>query len=188
MGERTTDYRGRVWVPIASDVAAGYDRNALGDWVLMGLVVYGPNTAKIRGVRLRGRDQIPGTADFISSIRQETPPTPQQVAEAWERVRANDEGWREWHASLEDQRSAVLAAGKAADEAAAPELLKRRDGEAPDDFYRRIAKAHKALAAWTGRPTQFLANRAGVPEGTAAAWVSRARARGVYDDEGGEQP
>lgn len=52
--------------------------------------------------------------------------------------------------------------------------MSRRPGESPDDFYRRISQAYRD----GGRSVKVLALRAGVPNGTAAAWVSRARARG----------
>lgn len=56
----------------------------------------------------------------------------------------------------------------------------RMPGEAPDEFYARVGRVHRLLAARGKHPTATLAVMAGVPDGTAAAWVSRARARGVY--------
>jgi hypothetical protein len=84
-------------------------------------------------------------------------------------------------------RGRVTASGGVVDEiavATAPEELMRRAGESPDDFYRRIARAHRALSKGTKRPTMELGRKAGVRVGTAAAWVNRARARGLYEEEG----
>jgi hypothetical protein len=182
MSERTTDYPGRIWLAYGPDAAAGYEHDALGDWVLMGLVIYGPTTAKLRGARLRDLEESGGMA--IHVIVQDSPPTPEQVAKAW----AHHQHYYKGMALVEAETAAMIAAGRAearqhaVDQDARPEALARVDGEDPDDFYRRVAHAHRALSAVTKRPTTELARRAGVPEGTAAAWVSRARARGWIEE------
>lgn len=173
MSERTTNYptgpESRTWKPLSPDMAAGYERDALGDLALVGLMIYGPTTDKLRGTRLRDleRPQV-----IVNGIRQEAPPTPEQIAVAWGRT-------QEVHELFARGRKKAQAELDAATQA---EELQRRDGEDPDDFYQRIARAHRILSATTRRPTAELARRAGVPAGTAAAWVSRARARGWIKD------
>ena len=53
----------------------------------------------------------------------------------------------------------------------------RVPGESPDDFYARIRIVHALLSELTDAPTSALADWAGVPIGTAAAWMHRARKR-----------
>lgn len=172
MSERTTDYPGRIWVAYAPDAAAGYELDGLGDWRLIGVVVYGPTTEKLRGTRLRDLEESGGMSAGV--MKQDAPPTPEQVAQA----RLSEQWDAERKAAKAEARRAWVR------DVTKPEDLTRHDGEDPDEFYRRIARAHVALSEATDRPTQELARRAGVPYGTAAAWVSRARARGLLDEEG----
>lgn len=183
--DRITDYPDRFWRAIAVDIAAGYERNALGEWLLIGLVVYGPSTEKLRGIRLRGLDRI-GADELADSsvIPQVEPPTPDQVQQAWGTVPKP--------ATFSTRSSPAIASGGVGSFVVTPDVapaitreeLSRRDGESADEFYRRIARAHRALSKVTTRPTKELARIARVPPGTGAAWVSRARARGMFDEEG----
>ncbi len=59
-----------------------------------------------------------------------------------------------------------------------PGVLKRVPGEDPGEFYERVAHAYYLLANTTGTPTTTIAQTAGVPKTTAAAWVREARKRG----------
>jgi hypothetical protein len=169
---RMTDYPARFWVAISADGAAGYERNALGEWMLIGLVIYGPTTEKLRGTAFR--DVIP----------QAEPPTPGQVADSWSRVQSGIPAPAQLRSAMEPVEDMAYAAEIML--ATSPEALRKQDGERPDDFYRRIVRAHKALRAVTNKPTAELARRAGVPAGTAAAWVSRAKARGLFNEEGAQ--
>lgn len=194
--EHATDYRGRIWIPIAEDVAAGYLPDLLGGWALDGIVMYGPDTEKVRGLKLRGLERLDSADPSLGKAMRQDAPTREQVAEAWSRGAATfstreggavASGGRSTFAVSGDltvttaQQSAAIAKEVAA--STAPEELSRREGESPDDFYRRIARAYTALGAaelagLSRRPLMAeLAHRAGVPVGTAAAWVSRARSR-----------
>lgn len=159
-----------IWKVIGADVVAGYQRDALGQWVLVGLVIYAPTTDKVRGMRLRRLERT-RWFPISRSFEQDAPPSREQVASAWARGAAAVD-------MPPDREDRWLAA--AIKSATRPENLKRRESDTPDDFYRRIAEAHALLSRATNRPTVELAKRAGVPAGTAAAWVSRAKARGMY--------
>jgi hypothetical protein len=179
-----TDYPARFWVAISADGAAGYERNALGEWMLIGLVIYGPTTEKLRGTRLRGLEKFARGNAFRDVIPQAEPPTPGQVADSWSRVQSGIPAPAQLRSAMEPVEDMAYAAEIML--ATSPEALRKQDGERPDDFYRRIVRAHKALRAVTNKPTAELARRAGVPAGTAAAWVSRAKARGLFNEEGAQ--
>lgn len=184
VGEETTDYPSRYWRAISRDVAVGYEINALGNQHIVGVVVYRPTSDKLRDLKLRELERMEGDDHWV--IRQYAPPTPGQVSDAW--IRANVtvpvdassvEGGRT-HPGLDEVQAWTWE--EIAD-LIRPEVLARQTGDSPDDFYRRIARAYSALSDVTGRPVVELAARAGVPVGTAASWVSRARARGFIDEE-----
>lgn len=183
MSERSTDYPQRIWRPLAADIAAAYEVDPLGDLVLVGLVLFDPTAAKMRSVKLRELERVSPESIGLHVIRQYEPPTPEQVAQMWTEldlhnrvlVAPMEAGYRQW---IEDGIAATATA----------EELTRREGEPVEDFYRRVAKAHAFLSLASKRPTADLARRAGVPVGTATAWVSRARSRGlfegIFDEEG----
>lgn len=154
-----------VWVPLAADLAVAYVPDAiLGGHVLMGVVAYEPTSPKLRGIQLRQLGRMIDPAGQPAAILSDTPPSRAQLAEAW------------------TGKTPITADSSLATEVAAataPGELARRDGEPPEAFSARIARAYRALSQATATPTTELARRAGVPVGTASAWLSHARKRGL---------
>jgi DNA-directed RNA polymerase specialized sigma24 family protein len=163
-----------VWVPLSGTAAAGFGTDALGDPALAAVVIYSPTSDALRSITLKGALERLSETDEHARIRQDEPPTPSQVRKAYSRMVLADAP-RDGAAALKMPAPALLAEIEAA---TAPGELARRSGEPPEEFYRRIARAHDALAQVTKRPTAEIARRAGVPAGTAASWVHYARKRG----------
>lgn len=164
--------QGRTWVAVGEDMAAGYERDALGHMALIGLVVYSPTTAKLRDTRLRELQAMAMELSAIKamktlSVEQDEPPSPEQLASMWSHIGGTN--------------PTIEATIYAIQHATTREALTRHQGEAPDDFYGRVAAAYWLLSEVTDTPTNEIAKRAGVPPGTAASWVSRAKARGMFD-------
>jgi hypothetical protein len=159
-------------------MAAGYERNALGEYLLFGLVTYGPTTAKLRGIRLREIDSYTAAGNRYGVVvaHGTTPPSPDQVRENWAQTTAMDvaDSRNEGRGFNTDQYLDALAG---------LDTSPRHASEPAEEFYARIVRAHETLAEVTDKPTAALAALAGVPVGTAASWVSRARARAASKED-----
>lgn len=164
----------QFWVAVSSYVAAGYERTTLGEYRLFGLVTYGPTTAKLRAVKLRGIDTYrKGGNRYGVVIEGQDPPGPEAVRDSWAQITAMD-------VALARNAGRGFEIGEYADALDELDVEERRDDEGAEAFYSRIARAHLALAEVSDKPTAKLADLARVPVGTAASWVSRARAKGLY--------
>lgn len=165
-----------VWYSVQLDTAYAVKLDDDGLPFVAGLVMYG----KVDSTRLRHFEirRLPltfeeGAAKPPGLWRQSNPPSHKQIREAhgWESVsyfdpdsgRVRPGMWFHPAPGLEDD--------------VATEALTRRDGESPDDFYRRVAKVYRALTPTSGRPTTEIARLADVPRSTAARWVRQARLR-----------
>lgn len=177
VNERTPETSPTIWAVLAADLAAGYAADALGDWRLIGLVTYGPTTEVLRGIRLRELELLTDLEPGLTRMRQEHPPTRERLAAAWaEHEYLQDHAvTTEYFQTWTDLQATELEHFTSSDQ------LTRREGEDPNAFYARVSRAHMLLTLVTDRPIVELAKRAGVPHGTAAAWVSRARTKGIYE-------
>lgn len=192
------------WAALSETVAAGYLTREDGtiEGRAVSLVVHSFDIATLRGIRLADADHMP----YLAAIRQEAAPTAAQVAQLWESALPLVEKFQRHADSLDpdsrrlfDRKSSLreiaavmiqrglspsrdLVVSRAEAMAMIPaDLVRARDaGESSDAFYRRIALAYGYLVgADSETPTADLAELAGVPPGTAASWVSRARSRGL---------
>lgn len=170
MSERVIDNHPEFWVGFRPDAAAGYARDADGTPVLVAITVYAPTTEALRGIRLSNLQPLRATA-VLKAFRQADPPSADQLRRAMPSLVELKRLQEELGLTTE---LVAEAAARRAEDAASPEALRRSQGEAPADFYRRVKQAHEALSLITDKPTTELAERAGVKVGTAAAWVSRA--------------
>lgn len=168
-----------IWVAVGPDVAAGYELDLLGDYSLRGLVIYEPTTSKLRSARLRDLSTVIDGAD-IRGLRRAEPPSAGELRQMWEREQHPAVFTPTTHPDSPPPEVRQAEANRLA----TLDLLTRKPDDSPDDFYARVVAAHEALSWITPRPTSELARRAGVPSGTAAAWVSRAKLRQPRLEEG----
>lgn len=151
---------------VSPDVLTAYrqERDGAGVVSITGLVLYGPPVDSTRLRQLNFRTLV---GDGPTWNRSEPPPSEEELLTAPRTVPAGLVGRTFTGAEIRlELAKAELAAGE----------LTRKDS--PDDFYRRVAIAYRALATDTGRPTTAIAELQGVPRSTAARWVRQARLRG----------
>lgn len=197
----------QVWVPLGESVAAGFALTG-STAELVALVIYAPDSAALRSIRLQDADPLRWLL-HDHRIRQQQPPDAAQVADAWRAgahlvaalddwLRGLDEAGRAaYESSLLVRRWVAfqLSTGKPIPTGrdlervatigpgiAAEDVAPRRAGESADDFYRRISSAYLVLKDHTQSPAAELARIAGVPSGTVASWIHRARQRGWLDE------
>lgn len=169
----------RVWFALDPTTAASYELDELGYWNLTAVLIAGPTSERLRGFPLRAHERLaPGV--WENGLAQDTPPPVENLPELHSMQAFAAKADAAAQVAAKALAGIRTARREAVDAACAPEQLARRSGEPADAFYARIAVAHAALSRVTDRPTTELARRAGVVKGTAAGWVSKARARGVY--------
>lgn len=183
MSEQQAGAQPTIWVGLSASAAAGYARDSDGTPRLAAVIVYSPTAEAMRGIRIAGLDLLTLLASGGPVFTRKQPPTPDELLDGESRRAAKRRGspslveiakqYRESLNLTEDMISP--AAAERVERATAPGLLQRRSGEPAGEFYARIRAAHDALSRVTDKPTTELARRAGVPVGTAAAWVSRAK-------------